>query len=222
MIFRKEITKFCRVVKKGNKKSCKNIHPCIKLNTHPSAIRYMLLLIKSGFLWKSQGSACKRQKWSQSSNGRSDLIHTFDVLHRVSILFFWQTLSRSPKSKSKSRLMTGFSLKSDFPTTPIQPPTRESFKEARLSYTSKIKVVSLCKQVPKKFLSLTPTPKIAPKSPKRAKRPKIWPNEKHKDRAVLPKQKLIVYISRFQKYVLSDLDPKNSPKKSKKAQNLAK
>ena len=49
------------------------------------------------------------------------------------------------------------------------------------------------------FLNLTPSPKIAPKSPKRAKRPNIWPNEKQKDRAVLPKQKLIVYISRFQK-----------------------
>ena len=48
---------------------------------------------------------------------------------------YWQTPSRSPKSKSKSRLMTGFSLKSDFPTTqpatPSQPATRKSFKEAR-------------------------------------------------------------------------------------------
>ena len=53
------------------------------------------------------------------------------------------------------------------------------------------------------FLNLTPAPKIAPKSPKSAKsakRPKIWPNEKQKDSAVLPKQKIIVYISRFQKY----------------------
>ena len=78
-------------------------------------------------------------------------------------------------------------------------PTRESFKEARQSYTFKIKVVSLCKQVPKKLLNLTPAPKIAPKSPKSAKRHKIWPNEKQKDRAVLPKQKVIVYIYKFQK-----------------------
>ena len=42
--------------------------------------------------------------------------------------------------------------------------------------------------------------KITPKGPKSAKRPKIWPNQKQKDRAVLPKQKLIVYFSRFQKY----------------------
>ena len=39
----------------------------------------------------------------------------------------WQTLSQSPKSKS--RLTTGFSLKSDFPTP--HPAARESFKEAR-------------------------------------------------------------------------------------------
>ena len=52
-------------------------------------------------------------------------------------------LYRSPKSKSKSksRLTTGFSLKSDFPTT--HPATRESFKEARYSNISKTKVVSI-------------------------------------------------------------------------------
>ena len=51
----------------------------------------------------------------------------------MNTLKYWQTLSRSPKSKSKSRLMTGFLLKLDFPTTqPLtQPPTQESFKEAR-------------------------------------------------------------------------------------------
>ena len=37
-----------------------------------------------------------------------------------SFLQNWHTLSRSPKSKSKSRLTTGFSLTSDSPTT--QPP----------------------------------------------------------------------------------------------------
>ena len=40
-------------------------------------------------------------------------------------------LLTNPMSKSKSRLTTGFSLKSDFPTTPSQPRPWESFKEAR-------------------------------------------------------------------------------------------
>ena len=44
-------------------------------------------------------------------------------------------------------------------------------------------------------------PKIAPKGPKRAKRPQIWRKWKQKDRAVLPKPKLIDYISRFQKCI---------------------
>ena len=67
-------------------------------------------------------------------------------------------------------------------------------------HQTQIKVLSLCKQIPKKFLVLTPTTKIAQKSPKNAKRPKIWPKEKQKHWAVLPRQKLIVYISRLQKY----------------------
>ena len=49
--------------------------------------------------------------------------------------YCWQTLSRSPKSKSKSRLTTGFSLKSDFPTTQPashpQPPGKVSNKQDR-------------------------------------------------------------------------------------------
>ena len=56
------------------------------------------------------------------------------------------------------------------------------------------------------FLNLTPTPKIAPKDqkiapkgPKKCKRPKMWPNLKQKVKAVLPKPKLIVYISRSPK-----------------------
>ena len=40
---------------------------------------------------------------------------------------------------------------------------------------------------------------ITPKGSKSEKRPKIWLNLKQKDKAILPKQKLIVYISRFQK-----------------------
>ena len=97
------------------------------------------------------------------------------------------------------KLTTWFSLKSNCLTKPTH--SRESFKEVRKSYTSKIKVVSLCKQVQKKFLNLTPTPKIALKSPKSAKRPKIWPNEKLKDRAVLQKLKMIVCITRSKKYI---------------------
>ena len=68
------------------------------------------------------------------------------------------------------------------------------------------------------FSSLTSTPKIAPtgkkntpKGSKSEKRLKIWPNLKQKDRAVLPKLELIVYISRFKNVFEPDLDPKNSP-----------
>ena len=49
-------------------------------------------------------------------------------------------------------------------------------------------------------LDLTPTPKIALKIPKSAKkRLQIWPNQKENDRVSLQKQKLIVYIIRFKK-----------------------
>ena len=37
-----------------------------------------------------------------------------------------------------------------------------------------------------------PNPKNSHERPKKHKRPKIWPNSKRKDMAVLPKQKLIV------------------------------
>ena len=60
------------------------------------------------------------------------------------------------------------------------------------------------KIAPKGQLKIAPNgKKLPPKGPKRAKRPKIWPNQKQKDRAVLPKQELIVYISRFQKCFLT-------------------
>ena len=53
---------------------------------------------------------------------------------------------------------------------------------------------------PKKVFKLDPNPKNSPEIPKKCKkRPKIWSKEKQKDRAVLPKQKLIVYIYKFQK-----------------------
>ena len=92
--------------------------------------------------------------------------------HFVMSLFYWQTLSRSRKSKSESVLMTGFSSKSDIPTTQqtSQPATQESFKKARQSYTSKIKVISLWKLVPNIFLNLTPTPQKSPERPKKCKK----------------------------------------------------
>ena len=47
----------------------------------------------------------------------------------IRVLDFWQTLSHSPKSKSKSRLTTGFSLKLDFPTRhPASHPTGQPGK----------------------------------------------------------------------------------------------
>ena len=57
------------------------------------------------------------------------------------------------------------------------------------------------------FSNLTSTQKLAPtgqngitpRGPKSAKRPKIWPNLKQIDMAVLPKQNFIVYISKFHK-----------------------
>ena len=52
----------------------------------------------------------------------------------------------------------------------------------------KTKVDFLYRNVRKKFLNLTPTPKIALKDRKGQKRPQLW--------AVLPKPKFVVYISR--------------------------
>ena len=60
-------------------------------------------------------------------------------------------------------------------------------------------------------MDLTPTPKIAPKGPKR---PQKEPNEKN--RAVIQKPKLIVYIGRFQKSFLTPTQAKNSPERPKK------
>ena len=63
-------------------------------------------------------------------------------------------------------------------------------------------------------------PKNSPKWPKTVqKRPKMWQNQKHKDRAVLPKPKLTVYIRRSPKKFLSlTPTPKPAPKGSKKCQ----
>ena len=61
-------------------------------------------------------------------------------------------------------------------------------------------------------MSLTQTPKIAPKGPKRAKKaPQKKPDKKQKDRAVHPKPKLIVYTSRSQKIFEPDPNPKTAP-----------
>ena len=65
-------------------------------------------------------------------------------------------------------------------------------------------------------MSLTQTPKIAPKGPKRAKKaPQKKPDKKQKDRAVYPKPKLIVYISRSQNFFEPDSNPKIAPKAKK-------
>ena len=69
------------------------------------------------------------------------------------------------------------------------------------------------------FLNLTPTTKIdpkgqkiAPKCPKKVqKRPEMWPNLKHKVRAVLPKPKLIVFVGRSQKSFQTGLQPEKRP-----------
>ena len=58
----------------------------------------------------------------------------------------------------------------------------------------------------------------------------MWLNQKQKDRAVLPKPKLIDYIGRFQKLFLnlvptpknSPKGPKNSPNGPEKVQNVVK
>ena len=92
--------------------------------------------------------------------------------------------------------------------------TLTSTRVCQQDCTFKTTIESLHLQVPKLFLSLTSTPKIAqtgkkiiPQGSKSEKRPKIWLNLKQKDRVVLPKQKLIVYISRFQKFFEPDLYP---------------
>ena len=65
------------------------------------------------------------------------------------------------------------------------------------------------------FLNLTP------KNPKSAKKAPNLTESKTKSNTVLRKQKLIVYISRIQKCVLSlILTPKIAPKGPKRAPNL--
>ena len=66
-------------------------------------------------------------------------------------------------------------------------------------------------------MSLTQTPKIAPKGPERAKKNPKKPDKKQKDRAVHPKPKFIVYISRSQTFFEPDPNPKTAPKGPKRA-----
>ena len=60
-----------------------------------------------------------------SSIGRPHMLVCQPVLHGLILT------NPKSKSKSRSRLTTGFSLKSGFPTSQPPPPTWESFKEAR-------------------------------------------------------------------------------------------
>ena len=54
---------------------------------------------------------------------------------------------------------------------------------------------------PKKVFEPDPNPKNSPEEPKKCKKaPKFGRMKNKKDRAVLPKQKLTVYVSRFKKY----------------------
>ena len=72
------------------------------------------------------------------------------------------------------------------------------------------------------YLNLTSTPKIAPKGPKRAKKAPNLAKVKAKNRALLPKPKEIVYVSRLGNFFEHDPNPKNcpvSPTKSQKNPN---
>ena len=76
------------------------------------------------------------------------------------------------------------------------------------------------------FLNPTLTPKIAPKDqkiarkgPKKCKRGPKCGQIKQKDRAVLPKPKLIVYIGRSQKCFWTWKQPKKLPWRTQKVQN---
>ena len=72
-------------------------------------------------------------------------------------LGFWQTLIRSPKSKSNSRLTTGFSLKTDCPTThpatPPPPPTGKVSKKQDTAIYPKQKLLVYIRRLCNMFLN---------------------------------------------------------------------
>ena len=71
-------------------------------------------------------------------------------------------------------------------------------------------------------MGFDPNPKIAPKGPKRCKKAPNGAELNKKDRAVIPKPKLIVYIDRFQKSFVTPSQVKNSPERPKKGRNYPK
>ena len=70
-------------------------------------------------------------------------------------------------------------------------------------------------------MSLTPTPKIAPKGPKITKKEKNGPNLKQKDRTVLVKPKLIIYEMLSELTQTKKITPKG-PKKPRRAEKVEK
>ena len=74
---------------------------------------------------------------------------------------------------------------------------------------------------PKKILNFTPTPKIAPKGPKSAKKaPNVAEFKTKKYRAVLWKAKLIVYIGRIKKVSEHEPNPNNNSEGRIKSKNI--
>ena len=71
-------------------------------------------------------------------------------------------------------------------------------------------------------MDLTPTPKIGPRGPKKVQKGSKLGRMKNKDRAVIPKPKLIVYIDRFQNLFELQPKPKIAPKGLKEGKQFPK
>ena len=95
-------------------------------------------------------------------------MNSFFFFMALSIWYYlyWQTLSRSPKSKFKSRLTTGFSLKSDFPTS--HPAGKVSKKQDTAIYP-KQKLLIYIRKVSKMFWN-KPRPKTHPQGAKKGQK----------------------------------------------------
>ena len=96
--------------------------------------------------------------------------HLKHVMHDYNMKHNWQTLSQSPQSKS--RLTTGFSLKSVFPTpipTPNQPPRKVSKKQDTVIYP-KQKLLVYIRMLWKMFWN-KPRPKNHPLGVKNSRKP---------------------------------------------------